>query len=591
MPVEMAPPMAFGQLPQIQPPVSENLLQTAHQMQALKMGPLAQEAARLSNEQQQMEIESQKGLMKAYLAAKGDPEKMAEIAPQYGVLPHHMMAVQTNLLNMAKTRAGIAKETLDAEEAKNNILYAAYGPAFDEKDPTKQAAVVSSINQGLLARYPNFRPTDLITYNGADSLAQAQAAYKTHQWIATESEKQRAEAGLLQAQTAAEESKATLPGRRAASRQTARANVAAELGAAPDAATYDQTRDASGMAAQFPPARLVFDADGKWLPGQQSAVQRVGMTAEQRTVADQADARAAKEAKPVPGRDVPLPAAVEEQRVRIAKESRPVTTINTAQPGGIVSPENARLTGEDFLATLPLGTAAQVRAIAEGKVTIPSASTRSQAAIQLRNLAFQYDPGLTEQRAQVRKAFTTGPDGKNIGALNTATVHLEQFGDAAAAMANGSFLVPGNAAYNALRTAFGATAPTNLAQLKAAVAGEMASALKGQATDIEIANLRQNLNAAATPAQFAGAVETNLHILGAKLNTYQQRYQQQIPEDKVWSPVLPAARRVYEKHGFDPTAAPVAGAGFKVGDSVMYQGKAHKITAIDPQTGKLTLEP
>jgi len=33
------------------------------------------------------------------------------------------------------------------------------------------------------------------------------------------------------------------------------------------------------------------------------------------------------------------------------------------------------------------------------------------------------------------------------------------------------------------------------------------------------------------------------------------------------------------------------GAKFNVGDSVMYQGKPHKVTAVDPQTGKLTLAP
>jgi hypothetical protein len=206
------------------------------------------------------------------------------------------------------------------------------------------------------------------------------------------------------------------------------------------------------------------------------------------------------------------------------------------------------------------------------------------------HLVAQADPQWSEQRAQIRKAFTTGPDGRNIGALNTATVHLEQFGDAAAAMANGSFFVPGNQAYNALRTAFGATAPTNLAQLKAAVAGEMASALKGQATDPEIQTLSENLKAAATPAQFVGAVETNLHVLGAKLNTYHERYQQQSPNDTVWSPVLPAARAVYQKHGFDPTGGAGGGGALpQGGGKVIDQATAqqfYKAAGNDPAAAR-----
>ena len=94
--------MVAGQLPQIQPPQSENYLQSAQRAQALRMGPLEQEAATLSNQQRQMEIASEQGMMKAWVAAKGDPDKMAEIAPNYNVLPKHIMAVRGSLLDMAK---------------------------------------------------------------------------------------------------------------------------------------------------------------------------------------------------------------------------------------------------------------------------------------------------------------------------------------------------------------------------------------------------------------------------------------------------------------------------------------------------------
>ena len=60
------------------------------------------------------------------------------------------------------------------------------------------------------------------------------------------------------------------------------------------------------------------------------------------------------------------------------------------------------------------------------------------------NKVYQVDPQWTEQRAQVRKAFTTGTDGRNIGNLNTASIHLDALGDIAKALDNGTFQ-PGNA--------------------------------------------------------------------------------------------------------------------------------------------------
>lgn len=233
---------------------------------------------------------------------------------------------------------------------------------------------------------------------------------------------------------------------------------------------------------------------------------------------------------------------------------RPVNNINaqvTPGVGGI----DQNLTGDEYLAKLPKPFANQVRQIATGKSPLPSgAFARSPEGKQIRDAVFQFDPEFSEQRAQIRKAFTTGKAGDNIGALNTATVHLDQLADAADALHNGTF-TPGNQAYNYFSSLFGQPAPTNFEALKNAVAGELANALKGSATDPEIANVSKAIQASASPAALKGAVETNLHTLGAKLHTYQERYQQQIPGDTAWSPVLPSAHAVYQKHGFDPIAA------------------------------------
>ena len=114
MPVDMAPPI-YGNFPAIQPPQSENFLQTAQQAQALQGGAL-------SLEEQRMQLASQRGMMQAWQAAGGDPDKMQQIAPNYGVLPKDMMALQTTLMGMAKTRAETDKDVLAAQDATLSTL-------------------------------------------------------------------------------------------------------------------------------------------------------------------------------------------------------------------------------------------------------------------------------------------------------------------------------------------------------------------------------------------------------------------------------------------------------------------------------------
>jgi hypothetical protein len=50
-------------------------------------------------------------------------------------------------------------------------------------------------------------------------------------------------------------------------------------------------------------------------------------------------------------------------------------------------------------------------------------------------------------------------------------------------------------------------------------------------------------------------------VLRTKLQTYQERYNQQIPGDNVWSPVLPSAQQVFQKHGVSGYVRTSTGAG------------------------------
>jgi len=220
--------------------------------------------------------------------------------------------------------------------------------------------------------------------------------------------------------------------------------------------------------------------------------------------------------------------------------------------------DGTALAGADLLKSFG-ATGGTVKAVAEGRQDPPKGmALKSPYWAKVMQQVYQYDPDWSEQRAQIRKAFTTGPDGRNIGALNTATAHLDQLVEASKALNNGTWQ-PGNKVYNYFAGQFGSAKITNREFVMNALAGETASALKGNATDPEIAHVMKTLSADFSPDQAEGIGETGLHVLGAKLNTYHERYQQQIPGDKVWSPVLPTAQKVFNKYGISVGDADAGG--------------------------------
>ena len=258
------------------------------------------------------------------------------------------------------------------------------------------------------------------------------------------------------------------------------------------------------------------------------------------------------------------------------------------QRGIPMNPGSQGKTGQDFLQTLDPARQQVVKAYAEGRQTFPNGFALRTPYFQgLQRDLLQYDPQWSEQRAEIRKNFTVGKDADNIGSLNTAAVHLDALSEAAKALANGSF-TPGNAAWNQIRSVFGNSAPTTFETVKNAVAGEQANALKGSATDQEISNVAKTINAANSPQQLADAIDkASMPIMAQKLNTYKERYEQQIPGDTVYSPVLPSAAAVFQKHGVGATSAPAQSAGHKVGDLIVQGNRTFKATAVD-KDGKVT---
>lgn len=456
---------------------------------------------------------------------------------------------------------GIVGATVKAANYDPHLFLTKAKYAIDSKavDPNQVAPLIQAVTQSLEQDPSGDQARQIVQKISEHLIAGSTTQQKlANEGLTAQGAQARGEAATANAKLAARKWDVESKGASAKADAEYRQNIVGELATAPDAATYNQILNREQVPHGIvPPADQVYGPDGKPVPEAIARLQQLGMKPAEQVAATQRQesaARAAKANTPTElaaqasdPKETPENREIAKAALKILEQhaiaGRSVTQVTLPNQTGPA----AQLMGEEYKKTLNPGRLAQANAIIEGRATMPSASTRSQAALQIRDDVFRLDPNWSEQRAQVRKAFTTGPDGKNIGSLNTAVVHLGRLGDAAEALENGQF-TPGNEAYNWLRDKFGSKKVTDFTLLKDAVAGEMATALKGNATDQEIEHLGKSIRTSNSPEQMRGVVREGMAILNDKANTYDERYHAQMPGDS-WSPVLPSARAQLQKHG------------------------------------------
>ncbi len=317
----------------------------------------------------------------------------------------------------------------------------------------------------------------------------------------------------------------------------ARQDAAGRLAAATSAEQYAQVLNGlpHGLATQFPAAS---EWDAKKTP---TAVRQLGMTAEQQTTAAATTARDTRTAA-----HQTFTEGQERTRtgLAVAKNARDQAIYNQTYGQGI---------GPDGK-PLPNPTAT---AIANYQVPPPSPRSLATPAGQaLMRQILAVNPGFdaTEfpNRARTRVAFTTGIQGQQANAMNTAIGHLDQLGVAVDALGNGDF-TPANAGYNYLRTVFGSDKVTNFESLKTVLSGELANVFKKSgATDIEIANIERTIQSKNSPAQLGGYIRTQIPVLGSKLSALNYQYHQAMGATDPFQVLSPDAKGVLAKYGFDP---------------------------------------
>lgn len=130
----------------------------------------------------------------------------------------------------------------------------------------------------------------------------------------------------------------------------------------------------------------------------------------------------------------------------------------------------------------------------------------------------------TKAVAPVLKDFTSGKTSQVLNGLNTSIQHMDALTPVVDALGNGNMTLL-NKASNFYKQQTGNAAPTNFAALKEFVSGEVAKAvLPGGGGEAERQALAAPINAANSPAQLKGAIETYKTALAGKTEALRNQW-------------------------------------------------------------------
>lgn len=183
-----------------------------------------------------------------------------------------------------------------------------------------------------------------------------------------------------------------------------------------------------------------------------------------------------------------------------------------------------------FLATLPPGTAAMVKSLANYTTDPKNLSLKGNARTAMLTLTHQYDPGYDESqypaRAAYAKKFTSGQISDALAAANKSINHLTSFANDVSGLGNG-FSTTLNTVLNPLVINSGFRETKKQAQTEAnGLKDELAKFFKGTGTtDVKsIEDWSDALSTNLSPAELRGTVQGAITLLSGQLHTVEQQY-------------------------------------------------------------------
>lgn len=261
------------------------------------------------------------------------------------------------------------------------------------------------------------------------------------------------------------------------------------------------------------------------------------------------------------------------------------------------------LAQDEFLKGLPRETATLVKKVANYEMPITSVSSlRAGERQQLAQLVGMYDPTFdatqSTSRNQTRKDYSTGEMAKLASSTNLAIQHMGGMVDAHKGLNNRSLLA-WNSIANTFSTQAGGAAQKSFETYRLGVADELAKAFKGGgALNMhEVEEWKNAISSSSSPEQLQGAVKSALHMLAARTETYNQRYEQSMGGNQAPSFLTDSSIKALEAMGIDPSEldpryAKEGGGGdpVKINSQAGFIALPSGATFIDP-AGKVRRKP
>lgn len=123
-------------------------------------------------------------------------------------------------------------------------------------------------------------------------------------------------------------------------------------------------------------------------------------------------------------------------------------------------------------------------------------------------------------------AFGTGKQGNAVRSFNVAISHLDTLADLGKALGNNDVQAL-NSLKNKFKTQFGSEVPTDFNAAKRIVADEIVKAVTGAAGALgDREQAEQQINAAQSPQQLAGVIQTYKKLMAGQLQGLRQQYEQ-----------------------------------------------------------------
>jgi hypothetical protein len=213
-------------------------------------------------------------------------------------------------------------------------------------------------------------------------------------------------------------------------------------------------------------------------------------------------------------------------------------------------------TGEAFLKQIDPKTAAQVKALSEGRMQFPAGfALKSPYWQNMISLVSQYDPTFDavnyNARASTRRDFTSGVASRSLNALNTVMGHLENFSKTMESL-NNSDNVIWNWMKNVTAAPFSPELKAKLNKFnidKQAVASEFERAYRGAGGSVtDIQAWKNSFSAADSPQAMRGSLQEGVQLLGSKIDALGDTYNKGMGTTKEGLDLLaPHAKHAYEK--------------------------------------------